>query len=160
MAEFEIRPSLHLDLSFLSFTSTTLPSSAFSSLTPVSSPVHRSTTKVINNTNPFDSSTLNHEPSSYFNISPSSSGKIVRPGLQRSHFSSFCAEPDNESVTLEGSVKEPGNEGRLHAQSGWRMAQRLRDAALSDWESQRTVKPAFLVSRPPTTSRSLSPGHR
>ncbi|KAG0146571.1 hypothetical protein CROQUDRAFT_92553 [Cronartium quercuum f. sp. fusiforme G11] len=128
-------------------------SSAFSSLATLSPSLQSPTLSM----NPI-------EPSYGFSTSQTHHQHITRPTLTHSQFSSFCSEINHnsnefhvfepnglfshhEETEIETDEKDVEDQPELDDNqpqvscSGWQLAQRLRDAALSDWESHRPITP-------------------
>lgn len=124
---------------------------------------------------PISSSTWNSNSSLMYPPTPPIT--IVRPNLRRSQFSSYRSESTSEHYPFspaglfshdEETEESVLDDGEVEpAPNGWTLAQRLRDAALSDWETQRNdlVQPPTLArppssvafsSRPPSQSASSS----
>lgn len=109
--------------------------------------------------------------SNYFSsqMFPSPPINVSRPNLKRSQFSSYRTEATSDLISYSPSglfphhevpEDETSDDGQVSAQNGWTLAQRLREAALSDWESHRNVEPASpirpVLSRNPSSNYSSS----
>ncbi|KAH9811145.1 hypothetical protein DFH28DRAFT_932310 [Melampsora americana] len=163
-SQSDSRPALLLDLSTFSTpnlisisTSQTLSSltPSLDQLTTPDSPIigfQVSSDRFPSNSNYFSSQMLSSPPI-----------QVSRPNLRHSQFSSYRTEPTSDFISYSPSGLFPHHEepeddnsddDRASAQNGWTVAQRLREAALSDWESHRNVVPASPIR--PVLSRNPS----